>query len=276
MVVGAELPFWVAFVLAAALGGLIALALGLPALRLEGTALAVVTLGFAVAASGWLFEQTWFKGSGFMIRPDFMTTRVYYFISLALLLVTVYAARAFQRTRVGRNMIAVRDNPLQALAMGIPIVRTKLTAFVFSGVLAAAAGFLWSTGIGLADKSVFGPVRSLSIISAVVIGGLGSISGAIIGAFYYMGIPFWGASISPFIGLLATGAGLLLLVILLPGGLARLVFGGRDLLASWITGIDIKQKVTPVSAGLEDLPEDLSALDELPTETAPAGSGAKQ
>jgi branched-chain amino acid transport system permease protein len=223
-----------------------------------------------------LFEQTWFKGSGFMIRPDFMTTRVYYFISLALLLVTVYAARAFQRTRVGRNMIAVRDNPLQALAMGIPIVRTKLTAFVFSGVLAAAAGFLWSTGIGLADKSVFGPVRSLSIISAVVIGGLGSISGAIIGAFYYMGIPFWGASISPFIGLLATGAGLLLLVILLPGGLARLVFGGRDLLASWITGIDIKQKVTPVSAGLEDLPEDLSALDELPTETAPAGSGAKQ
>jgi len=274
MVVSAELPFWVAFVLAAVLGGLVALALGLPALRLEGTALAVVTLGFAVAAAGWLFDQAWFKGSGFMLRPDFMTTRVYYFISLALLLATVYATRAFQRTRVGRNMIAVRDNPLQALAMGIPVVRTKLTAFVLSGVLAAAAGFLWSTGIGLADKSVFGPVRSLSIISAVVIGGLGSISGAIIGAFYFMGIPFWGGSISPFIGLLATGAGLLLLVIILPGGLARLVFGGRDLLAGWITGLDVRPKVTPVTPGLEELPEDLSGLDDLTPESEPVRSGA--
>jgi branched-chain amino acid transport system permease protein len=268
LVVSAELPFWVAFVLAALVGGLVALLIGLPALRLEGTALAVVTLGFAVASAGWLFEQDWFKGSGFMLRPSFMTTRVYYFVALALLVVTVYTTRAFQRTRVGRNMIAVRDNPLQALAMGIPVVKTKLTAFVLAGVLAAAAGFLWSTGIGLADRSVFGPVRSLSIISAVVIGGLGSISGAIIGAFYLMGIPFWGAKISPFIGLLATGAGLLLLVILLPGGLARLVFGARDFLARWVTGLEVKQKVTPVSAGLEGVADDLSALDEPPRSEA--------
>jgi branched-chain amino acid transport system permease protein len=268
LVESAGLPFWLAFVLAAGVGGLVALLIGLPALRLEGTALAVVTLGFAVASAGWLFEQTWFKGSGFMLRPSFMTTRVYYFVALALLGVTVYTTRAFQRTRVGRNMIAVRDNPLQALAMGIPVVKTKLTAFVLAGVLAAAAGFLWSTGIGLADRSVFGPVRSLSIISAVVIGGLGSISGAIIGAFYLMGIPFWGAKISPFIGLLATGAGLLLLVILLPGGLARLVFGARDFLARWVTGLEVKQKVTPVSAGLEGVADDLSALDEPPRSEA--------
>ena len=102
---------------------------------------------------------------------------------------------------------------------------------MFAGVLAAAAGFLWSTGIGLADSGVFGPVRSLSIVAAVVIGGLGSVAGAIVGAVYFLGIPYWGAQISPYIGLLATGVGLLLLVTMLPGGLARAMYGGRDLLA---------------------------------------------
>jgi branched-chain amino acid transport system permease protein len=267
-----ELPYWVAFFVAAVAGGVVALVIGLPALRLEGAALAVVTLGFAVASAGWLFERPWFKGSGFIIRPGFMTNRVYYFIALALLLFTIYASRAFQRTRVGRNMIAVRDNPLQASAMGVPIVRTKLTAFVVSGVLAAGAGFLWSTGIGLADDSVFGPVRSLSIMSAVVIGGLGSIAGAILGAFYLMAIPYFGAKISPYMGLLATGAGLLFLVILLPGGLARLVFGARDLLARFLTGIEVRPKVIPASSsGLESVAEDLSTSSELQTAAASIG-----
>jgi branched-chain amino acid transport system permease protein len=234
-------------VIAAAAGGVAALVLGLPALRLEGTALAVVTLGFAVAAASWLFEQSWFQGTGFMERPSFMTNTTYYFVALAYLAVTVLAARAFARTRVGRNMIAVRDNPLQAQSMGIAVVKTKLTAFVFAGVLAAGAGFLWSTGIGLADSGVFGPVRSLSIVALVVIGGLGSVAGAIIGAVYFLGIPYWGADISPYIGLLATGGGLLVLVTLLPGGFARLLFGARDLLASAITGIDVRPKVVPAS-----------------------------
>jgi branched-chain amino acid transport system permease protein len=267
MVVSFGVPFWVSFVIATAAGGVVALIIGLPALRLEGTALAVVTLGFAVAASSWLFDQSWFQGSGFMERPSFMTTTVYYFVALVLLVLTVAGTRAFGRTRVGRNMIAVRDNPLQAQAMGVAVTRTKLTAFVFAGVLAAAAGFLWSTGIGLADSGVFTPVRSLSIISAVVIGGLGSVAGAIIGAFYYLGIPYYGADISPYIGLLATGGGLLLLVTLLPGGLARAVFGARDLLASYITGVDVRPKVVPASD------EALKEAEDAITKRLVAGAG---
>ncbi len=247
LVVDFGIPFWLSFVIAALAGGVAALVIGLPALRLEGMALAVVTLGFAVASASWLFDQSWFQGTGFMERPDFMTTTVYYYVALALLVVTILAARAFGSTRIGRNMIAVRDNPAQAQSMGIGVVRTKLTAFVFSGILAAAAGFLWSTGIGLADSGVFGPVRSLSIVAAVVIGGLGSVAGAIVGAFYFLGIPYFGAKISPYIGLLATGGGLLFLVTMLPGGLARLLFGARDLLAKAITGVDVRPKVVPPS-----------------------------
>jgi hypothetical protein len=62
-----------------------------------------------------------------------------------------------------------------------------------------------------------------------------------------MGIPYFGSEISPYIGLLATGAGLLLLVTLLPGGLARMIYGARDLLARQITGIDVRPKVVPPS-----------------------------
>jgi len=242
LVVGLGFSYWVAFVVATAAGGVVALLLGLPSLRLEGTALAVTTLGFAVAASSWLFDQSWFKGTGFMTRPAAMTSRVYYFVSLAMLLATVLAARTFQRKRVGRNMIAVRDNPLHASALGVSAVKTKLTAFVFAGVLAAAAGFLWSTGNSLADQSIYGPVRSLSIMAAVVIGGVGSVPGAIIGVFYLQAVPYFLGNVWSPAGLLASAVGVLALILMLPGGLARLIYGGRDLLVRALTGIDVRRR----------------------------------
>jgi branched-chain amino acid transport system permease protein len=255
LVVDLGIPYWTAFVVAIGAGAVGALLLGLPALRLEGTALAVVTLGFSVAAASWLFEQSWFQGTGFMERPGFMTTTVYYFVALAMMLAAIAATRAYHRTRVGRNMIAVRDNPAQAAALGVGIVQTKLTAFVFAGAMAAGAGFLWSTGIGLADSSVFGPVRSLSIMAIVVIGGMGSVSGAIAASFYFLAFPYFGSGISDYIGLIASGVGVLLLVLMLPGGFARVLFGARDLLAKFVTGIDVRPKVEPVAGAAFEVPK---------------------
>ena len=236
-------PFWPSLLVAALLGMVLAVAIGLPALRLEGTSLAVVTLGFAVVSASWLFQQDWFGGDGFMPKPDYLSTRWYYAVAIVFLALTMLAARALQRSRFGRNTVAVRDNPRQAASFGVAIVRTKLTAFAVSGAIAAAAGFLWAAGIGIADASVFPPVRSLSIVAAVVIGGLGSVPGAVLGAFYLQAIPYFGASISPYIGLLTTGFGLLILLIFFPGGLARLVQTGRDLLARAVTGIDPRPQV---------------------------------
>jgi branched-chain amino acid transport system permease protein len=241
-------PFWIGFVAAAVLGGLIALALGFPALRLGGTALAVVTLGFAVASASWLFNQSWFHGSGFLPRPSYLTTTGYYYTALVFLGLAVAGTRALQHARIGRNMVAVRDNPRQAAAMGIDIVRTKLTAFVLAGVFAGAAGFLWASGVGLAGSTVFPPSRSLSLVAAVVIGGLGSVGGAVLGAFYMLVIPYLGSQISPHLGLISSGVGLLILVMFLPGGLARLVASGRDLAAERLTGRPARPPVVPVSA----------------------------
>ena len=243
-------PFWVAFALAGVIGAVLALLVGLPALRLPGTLLAVVTLGFAVASSSWLYDQSWFRGTGTLDRPAWVTVRWYYFLTVVLLAVALLVVRTLQRSRFGRNVVAVRDNPVQAAAMGISVTRTKLGAFVLSGVLASYGGFLWAAGSGAASSQSFTSVKSVTLLAAAIIGGLGSISGAVLGTLYVIGIPFLAPDSWAWMGALSSGLGLLLLVLILPGGLARLLFGARDLLARLVTGIDPRPDVVPVSLSL--------------------------
>ena len=244
------MPFWLVFALAGVVGAVLALLIGLPALRLPGTLLAVVTLGFAVASSAWLYDQAWVRGTGTLERPAWMTVRWYYAITIVLLVVALLAVRTLQRSRFGRNIVAVRDNPVQAAAMGISVTRTKLGAFVLSGVLASYGGFLWAAGSGAASSQSFPPVKSIALLAAAIIGGLGSIGGAVLGTLYIVGIPFFAPSGWSWVGALSSGLGLLALVLILPGGLARLLFSTRDLLARLVTGIDPKPDVVPVSASL--------------------------
>ncbi|HUR51942.1 MAG TPA: ABC transporter permease, partial [Mycobacteriales bacterium] len=238
--------FWLAFVAAGVVGGVVALLLGLPALRLPGTLLAVVTLGFAVASEGWLFDQPWFKGNGRLDRPAWITTERYFYLALAFLGVVLVAVRALQRSRLGRNMVAVRDNPAQAAALGVAVTRTRLTGFVVSGVLASLGGFMWSAGVATTNAAAFPALRSLAILSAAIIGGLGSAGGALLGTAYLLGIPFFGSHLNRYAGLLATGIGLLVLLLFLPGGLARLAFAARDWLAGRVTGLDPRPDVVPL------------------------------
>ncbi|MEO7448486.1 MAG: branched-chain amino acid ABC transporter permease, partial [Humibacillus sp.] len=241
-------PFWIAFALAGVVGGLFALLLGLPALRLPGTLLAVVTLGFSVASESWLFGQDFFVGPGHLTRPAWITDNDYFYLTLVFLVASVLAVRALQRSRLGRNLVAVRDNPNQAAALGVPVTRTRLTGFVVSGVLAALGGFLWSAGVVAAGPGSFPAIKSLAILAAAIIGGLGSVSGALLGTAYVLAIPYFGTSINKYVGLLATGAGMLLLLLVLPEGLAGLATRGRDKLAYWVTGIDPRPDVQPVEA----------------------------
>ncbi|MBA2323257.1 MAG: ABC transporter permease [Pseudonocardiales bacterium] len=247
-----HVPFWLAFALAGVLGGVFALLLGIPALRLPGTLLAVVTLGFAVASEAWLFGQPFIRGPGRLERPAWLTTNATFYFTLGFLAVTVLAVRALQGARIGRNLVAVRDNAAQAAALGIPVVRTRLTGFVVSGVLASLGGFLWSMGAETAAPGAFPALQSLAILSAAIIGGLGSVGGALLGTAYLYGIPYFGNSINRYAGLLATGIGLLMLLLFFPGGLARMAYRGRDWTARWVTGLDPRPDVVPVSAALPE------------------------
>jgi ABC-type branched-subunit amino acid transport system ATPase component/ABC-type branched-subunit amino acid transport system permease subunit len=239
-----ELPWGVALVLATAVGGIAALLIGLPALRVKGLFLAVTTLAFAVAASSWLFNQPFFTGGTSSPRPprkpvidwgpieiDFGASRrsYYYLCLVALAIMTAVVAR-LRRTGIGRSMIAVRENEDQAAASTVSPTRIKLSAFAFSGALAALAGCLYVTlQPSLQPTTLFTAAASIGVVATAIIGGLGSIAGPILGTLWVRGIPeLIPEELDDLVRLLTSEIGLLILLMYFPGGLLQVVYKVRD------------------------------------------------
>jgi branched-chain amino acid transport system permease protein len=223
-----------ALLIAGVAGAAIAVVIGFPAIRRGGLTLAVMTLAFALAASSYFLNRQFFRGwlPALRIgRPalfggiDISTETRFYYLTLAGLALALAMVRGVRRSRTGRVLIAIRENERAARAFGVDATRTKLAAFAFSGFLAAFAGALFvhhQTGLGTAPYS---PEESLVVFSMVVIGGLGSVPGALLGATYVRGVDWFVPSDYRF---LATGAGLLLVLMITPGGLGAVVYDVRD------------------------------------------------
>jgi ABC-type branched-subunit amino acid transport system permease subunit len=155
--------------------------------------------------------------------------RSFAWFSLAILLLSIFAVRIWRDKGVARRLVAVRDNELGAAAMGIPVLRTKLMAFGLSGFMAGYAGACLAFSTERFSTATFDPTISFIIISMVVIGGLGSISGAVLGALYLEGLPaLFGAN--PTIQFLTSGLGLIAFILYLPGGLGELLHRSADAL----------------------------------------------
>ena len=230
----ASMPFVVSLVAAGLVGAALSVAIGIPALRIKGLFLAVTTLGFALVAQKWLLGQDWMAGVGVIApRPymgpiNFASQRSYYFIALAGLVVAVLLTRNLLRSGIGRNFVAVRDNELGAAAFTVPLTRTKLMAFGAAGFLAAFAGAIYGHGIQGFSVNNFGVAESLRIVSVAIMGGLGSIPGAVAGAAFVYGIDRL-VHVAQ-LRLASTSIGLLAILMFLPGGFAQLMYGARDLL----------------------------------------------
>jgi ABC-type branched-subunit amino acid transport system ATPase component/ABC-type branched-subunit amino acid transport system permease subunit len=231
------MPFGAAMAYSVVAGVVMALLVGFPALRVRGLFLAVTTLAFAVASREWLFTQSWFLGDASIvfIQPgrafglDFDDQRTYYYLCLAGLVVAVVLTVRLRNSGLGRSIIAVRDNERAASSFGIAPATTKLLAFAVPGGVAAFAGSLLA-GLNVQfGPQDFEPADSLAVVAMTVIGGLGSISGALLGAVYVVGVPaLLGPSLE--VRLATSGIGLLVLLLYLPGGLSQLAFRGRDVL----------------------------------------------
>ncbi len=230
--------------LAGVSGAAVAVVIGLPALRRGGLTLAVTSLAFALMTSEWLLNRNFFgEGAALNWLPPLRITRPplfgviavdtdarFYYLCLAGLALAVAAAYGVRRSRTGRAMIAVRENDRAAEAFAIHARRTTLFAFAFSGFLAAFAGGLFvyqQSGLGV---SPYQPTASLQVFAMAVIGGLGSIPGAVIGATYVQGINYF---LAPEWQILATGAGLLAILLVLPGGLGAALADARDAGLRW-------------------------------------------
>ena len=218
---------------AAVVGASAAVLVGIPALRLSGLFLAVTTLAFAVPVSTFVLNSSYFPGftPGTLNRPavlhrfDLNSALTFYYFCLLFLTVALVLTWNYRRSRAARVVLAVRDNARAAASYSISPARAKLTAFAVSGALAGVAGGLYAVGLRGIGFSGYNPQNSIQVFIMVVVGGLGSLAGGVIGAVYLQGVQYFlhGAA-----QLLATGGGVLLVVLAMPAGLADLAYRGRD------------------------------------------------
>jgi branched-chain amino acid transport system permease protein len=225
--------FFAALAAGVAVGALVSLIIGLPSLRMSGPFLAVTTLAFGVSASSYFLVPNYF--------PWFVTTeanrprlfglnilhsdwQLYYFCLIGFFLV-LFAVRSLRQSRTGRALIATRDNEPAARAAALNTTRQKLIAFTVSGAIAGFAGALFAVQQQGINSGSFTADTDIALFSMVVIGGLGSMPGVIVGA-----AAVWSAQyfLPSGYAALVNGGGILLLLIFLPEGIGGLIYRGRD------------------------------------------------
>ena len=177
------LPTVVSFPLALLVGGIVAAAfgviIGVPALRLKGDYLAILTLGFGEIIRVLILAMPFTGGAAGLTGIPLLTTFTYVFI---IAIITVAVIFAFIHSRHGRAVIAIREDEIAAEAAGIHTTYYKLLAFVLAAFFAGIAGGLYAHHIGVLDPSKFDFNYSVEILIMVVLGGMGSITGSIVAA----------------------------------------------------------------------------------------------
>ena len=244
-----DVPFALTFVVAAVVGALFALIMGLAALRITGLYLALITLVFGLTLGESLFEAEWLTNAGAgqpADRPEWLfDERNFFYFCLAFLLAACFLDWRLLKSKVGRALLALKENERVAEAFGINVTVYKLIAFVLSGSLAGVAGALLAYRVGIVTASGFGFDLALTFVLMTVVGGLGSRLGVILGASLFASLDFlfeqtWLHNVQEFlIGLVSSegsstaanieqfavgflGAlGLLITLVQFPGGLAQ-------------------------------------------------------
>ncbi len=274
-------------VVAGTAGAVVSLIIGLPALRIRGLFLAVTTLALAVALDQYFLNFNNFPdliptdvGRPLLLeRVDLTSGYAMYATCLVFLGLAILAAQGLRKARPGRVMIATRDNQRAAEAAAVPTTNVKLAAFLVAGVISGVAGGLHVVIVSSLNPGTYPPADSLTLFATAVIGGLGSVSGAIMGVLLFRwvetmtflgDVPLFG-NIRP----LLTGGMLLIVLLVLPGGLGQLVFNLRDRVLRRVAerrGILVPSLVADKREG-DDAREDEGLLTAALTASTDAPSG---
>ncbi len=226
--------FWTVLGIGAGLAALFGIILGFPVLRLRGDYLAIVTLGFGEIIR--LILENWnefsFGPSGIanIPRPGFFgvdmdieqATIYIYFLMIALCLFTIFVVNRLQNSRIGRAWIALREDEVACQAMGIDKRKTKLMAFALGATWAGFAGVVFAAKTTFINPASFTLWESINILCVVVLGGMGSIIGVIVGAFILILLPEYLRFLSEY-RILAFGAILVVMMVFRPGGIVETV-----------------------------------------------------
>lgn len=222
--------FWVCLPVGGFVAVIFGLALGFPVLRLRGDYLAIVTLGFGeivrLALQNWTSLTGGPRGVGDIPRPGFFgmemdisasTTYVYYLV-LAAVVITIIVISRLKNSRVGLALQALREDEIACEAMGIDITRVKLSAFALGSCWAGFAGVIFAAKTTYINPSSFTFMESAMILSMVVLGGMGSITGVVIAALILILAPEYLRAFSEY-RMLIFGAIMVIMMIFRPQGL---------------------------------------------------------
>jgi branched-chain amino acid transport system permease protein len=191
-------PFWVTLPAAALVGAGLGVAFGLPSLRLRGLYLAVSTLAlhFIVIHAGAEYETRRGFSTGIVIEPPrigdwvLRDARAWYFVLLAFAVANLLFSLNLLRTRTGRAWRAVHGREAVAEALGISVRRAKLAAFVVSSAITAVAGCLFAYYRGFVSVEAFSLYLTIQYVAMIIIGGMGSLLGAILGTAFVTVFPY--------------------------------------------------------------------------------------
>jgi branched-chain amino acid transport system permease protein len=183
------LPFVLALPAAALATAVFGFLIGFPALRLEGPYLSIATLGFGLTITRVIGRIEFFGGRQGLHAPELTigpwhlnTDRDFYYLLITLTVMLTVAARNMIKTKVGRAFIAIRDADIAAETMGVNLMYYKTLAFAVSAFYTGLAGGLYAFVLRFIEPELFGLLMSILFLAMVVVGGLGSIFGAIAGA----------------------------------------------------------------------------------------------
>ena len=248
---GTHWPLVAVLGVAGVLTAVVAVAVGLLALRVRGLYLAVSTLWFALvmqtavlATPCWTIPFTRRRlctglpdpQSTLLARPNFLglslaSERAFAWFSLGVLVLSALMVAVWRDRGVARRLVAVRDNQTAAGTTGMPVARTKLMALTLSGFMAGYAGVCYAFATERISAADFDPYVSILVVAMVVVGGLDSIAGAVLGSLYAVGLPaVFGTT--PTIQFLTSGLGIMAVILYLPGGLAEVMRRAGDLVAA--------------------------------------------
>jgi branched-chain amino acid transport system permease protein len=239
-----SLPWPIAVVLAGIGAMLVSLLLAIPSLRLRGIYVSLLTFGFAEVVrlliiadqsgiTGGTFGLSGYPGYGLSDVDPQVRARIIYWIALVGVALTLGVMYLVMRSPMGTAFVALRDNPSLASARGISPMSYQFVSFGVSGFFAGVAGALYAFTYGVVSPSLMGLGPMTLLVTMLVIGGLGTLTGPLIGTavltIVQAELQNW-----PEIRLILLGVTLLLIVLLIPRGIVPLTSGGRSRLAAWM------------------------------------------
>jgi branched-chain amino acid transport system permease protein len=236
------LTFWLALPLTGIFAGLLGLVIGLPAVRLSGNLLAIATLGFGLAVPEVILKWSNLTNGATGLSPvrphigsfPLNADLYYYYLIFGCLVFEILVVRNLLRQKTGRAWQAIRDRERAAVSVGISVERYKVTSFMLSAGFSGIAGSLYAHYLNFVSPGDFSMEDSFMFLAMIVLGGLGSIGGAVLGAVLLTIIEQVSGTFGHF-SVIIVGAVMLLSVLFFPGGL---ISAGH----SWIARVPVRKK----------------------------------